>query len=67
MTAIGPVHLKQRRESCVLVFLRCACGYRERWPVPLTVSTVGRCTCPKCGGQLHEDREPAQLGSERLR
>lgn len=50
---IGPVHHKRRREQTVQVVLRCDCGYAERWPLPFNASP-GRCTCPECGGQLHE-------------
>lgn len=53
---IGPVHRKRRRERTVPVVLHCTCGYAERWPLPL-LAHPGRCTCPRCGGQLREADE----------
>ena len=67
MAAVAPVHQKRRRESCVLVLLRCACGYLERWPLPIGARVLGRCTCPRCGEQLHEDLEAPAIDSARLR
>ena len=59
---------RRRRRSCVLVFLICAsCDYRERWPLPVGVHVRGRCTCPSCGGQLHEDLEAPAIDTGRLR
>lgn len=57
---IGPVHRKRRRESTVMVVLRCECGYAEHWPLPFAAHP-GRCTCSRCGGQLREpgDEPPA--------
>lgn len=66
MTALAPLHHKQRRASTVLVMFRCACGYLERWPLP-PAAMIGRCTCPRCGEQLHADPEAQAIDSGRLR
>lgn len=68
MATIAPVHVKHRREATMLVFFLCGgCNYRERWPLPFAHPAIGRCTCPRCGGQLHEDPDAEPVGSGRLR